>query len=499
MLIGLPLLAAGMLLAFAGLLVPLRKLPSHEYLQAVRAPAWFAVAIGLGLICLAILSLRLFPPSGDQIFIGSDGRFPWFMVDAYTAWGSLLLGIVLAVASWLPAARRSLVPHSLAPFTLTLVVAWCAQLMVSAVQLRILAVAWLIAALVAAALWSWLYRPARRWAAYEVPLVLLLAGVLGTIGLCWLNALVHGETTTSIWSALLFAPPRAVSAALLLVLLAWLGPACYLPWWLWNRREEQAMVWLPAALLLATAGVLTLARLVLFAFPVIGIGNDQLPELEHIFFARRLFGWVLGWGALALCIGAGWLASSVILRRETHTGILRPLALVFAGMLLLGIGTGFQHQSIGVVTGVLWLQLTWVGLLCVWLVTGGLLPALLSTEHAERATLAVCLAAALASVALIPLTPGYRTFVLVFTPLQRFGVPQALVILVMAVAAISAALLLPRWIRTQVSPIRREGVGWGILGPFALTLGLLSCGLFAGQLSPLLETVARYLLQAFTN
>ncbi|HEY3416607.1 MAG TPA: hypothetical protein VGM23_06965 [Armatimonadota bacterium] len=495
LLIGLPLFAAGMLGIFSGILVPMRKLPPHEYTQAVRAPAWFTVVIGVALVCLSILTLRQLPDSGDQIFIGTNGH-PWLMVDAYTIWCSLLLGIVLAVTSWLPAARRSLVPRSLPPFALTLVVAGCLQFMLCSVQLRLIAWSWAAALLGVTALWIWLFRPARRWAAYEVPIVLLLAGMLGVIGLLWLNGLAHGEATTTVWSTLVSAPPRAVSGSTLLVLLAWLGPACYLPWWLWNRREEQAMVWLPAALSLAVVGVLTLTRLIYFSFPVIDTGSVQLLGLEHLFFVKRLFGWVLGWGALALFVGAGWLAYPVVLRREMHTGILRPLTLVISGMLLIGLGVGYQNQYVSAVIGVLWLQFAWVGLLCVWLTAGGLLPALQTTERPERLTLGVSLSLALISIAVIPPTPGYRSFAVFAAPLYRFGLPAVLVILAMVIAAVSTGLLLPRWYHSQASPIRREGVGWGIIGPFALTLALLVCGLLAGQLTPLFKLIAQSLLQA---
>ena len=85
------------------------------------------------------------------------------MVDAYTLWGSALLGSVLLVTAWVPAARRSLVPRSAGPFIIILSLTWAALIMLFGVQLPVILVGWLAVLAGVIGLWCFLYRPWRQW------------------------------------------------------------------------------------------------------------------------------------------------------------------------------------------------------------------------------------------------------------------------------------------------------------------------------------------------
>ncbi len=343
--IWLPLLAAAILMLYPVVLVLLRALPEHEYVQTERAPAWFAVAIGAGITLLSLRAFAALPREGDQVFIGFSGTAPLLMVDAYTLWGSALLGIVLAVACWVPAARRSLVPHSTWPFVIILLLTWAALLMLFGVQLRVILVGWLALLGGIIGLWWTLFHPQRKWFHFEPALVLLLSAILGGSGLLWMIRVTHGEILTNLYSALLSSSPHATNGIVLLLAMGWLGPAAYLPWWLWVRREEESMVYLPAALLLATAGHLTLVHVLFLSFPAAGAAFNQATGVEYLFLVRRVLGWLLAWGLLAVLTGAGWLAYRTILMHKVRISSLRPLILVTTGLLILGVAGGLLAQG----------------------------------------------------------------------------------------------------------------------------------------------------------
>ena len=333
----LPIFAAAVLTLLPFVLAILKRASQEEYDQAVRAPMWLIVLVGAGLVGLGGFALAHWTKETWPLYLGLNMARPALMVDAYTLWATMLLGAVLAVGAWVPGARRSLVPQTLWPAFVTLCLAWLALLMLHSLSLALLLGCWLAILAGGIALWWVLLRPRLQFAALEVALVLTLAGVLSAIGLLWLRGLVSGNTLDHAWSQVINAPPRAISAALLCTLVGLVGPAFYLPWWLWTRREEEAMVWMPTALLIAVAGPLTLVRLLYFAFPARSATLQQLTGTDQLEFITRLLWWMETWGMLAVCVGAGWLVWLVVRRRESAEG-LRPLALIAPGLLLVSIG-----------------------------------------------------------------------------------------------------------------------------------------------------------------
>ncbi len=352
----------------------LRALPEHEYVQTERAPAWFAVVIGGAIALLSLLALLAMRGESDQVFIGFPALPPLLMVDAYTLWSSMLLGALLAAASWVPAARRSLGAQSSWPFTIILLLTWLALWMLYGVQLQVVLVGWLALLAGSLGLWWFLFRPRHQWVHVEFALLLLLAAVCGGCGLLWLLRLTHGDILTNLWSTLLSTSPRATNGVMLLLALGWLGPAAYLPWWLWLRREEKAIVFLPAGLLLATAGHLTLVHVLFLAFPAGGNAFVQATEVEPLFLVRRVLGWMLAWGLLALLSGAGWLGYKCVVQRNIQLASLRALSLVATGLLILGVTGGLLAQQEQGIPGLCWIQLAWIGFTSIWLTAGGCSP-----------------------------------------------------------------------------------------------------------------------------
>ncbi|MHB9131263.1 MAG: hypothetical protein ACYDBB_09265 [Armatimonadota bacterium] len=487
-----------MLAVFTLALRPLRNIPAHEYAQAVRAPAWFTVLIGSGIFLLsAFILVGLLSSDEQQFFVNWPLRDPWMMVDAYTLWGSALLGAVLAVSAWVPAARRSLGERSALPNLLMLVLAWLALVMLNGLRFNVILIAWWLLLLGTVGFGGVLFRHDWRRRYLDLLSILALAAVLGSIGLLWLNALAHGEWVTGMWSSLLSAPPKATNGATLLLLLGWCGPAMFIPWWLWARREEEAMTWLPAALMLSVVGMLTPVRLLFFAYPG-GVGGlVRLPGLEHLFLVRNLLNWLTAWGVLAILVGAGWLAYDTIRRRQVNLESLRPLSLVAGGLLLVGMGAGFLAQQFAGVAGLLWMQVMWAGVITIWLAGGGLLSALTSNERGERMTVQIALYLALATLVAVPFTPGYWGMANLWRQLQQSGLPRGLLIVALVITAICGAWLLPRWAQHQQSPVPRQGSGWGILGPFAFAFAVIALGLFAPYLAPLFTVIHKSLLQAY--
>lgn len=485
-----------MLLLYPAVLPVLRALPEHEYVQTERAPAWFAVVIGIAIALLSLRALVAMHGESEQVFIGWPSATPLLMADAYTLWCSALLGTLLAAVSWVPAARRSLVPHSAWPFALILWLTWVALLMLFGVQLKVILLGWLALWLGLIGLWWRLYRPRRQWCHLEFAVIMLLALLCGGSGMLWLLHLAHGEILTNVWSTLLSASPHATNSIILLLALGWLGPAAYLPWWLWMRRDESSVVLLPAALLLAAVGHFTLVHVLFLAFPAAGSAFVQATGVEYLFLVRRVLGWMLAWGLLALLAGAGWLGSLVVRQRAVRQESLRPLSLVATGMLILGVAGGLFAQQGQGIPGLCWMQLAWVGFTAVWLAAGNLLPVLQRTERTERRTLEVALWVALLALAAVPPLAGFHALAALSPALQQAGLPPALIVFTLAVALLSAGVLLPRWVALQAAETPRPGVGWGILGPFLLALLLLASALLAHQLTPALALVKQSLLQA---
>jgi len=485
----------GILACFPLALPLVRTLPVEESAQAQRAPSWFVVVIGVTLAVLATLALHLMPPEGDQFFIAWPHGGAVLMIDAYTLWATALLGGALAVGAWVPAARRS-APEAVIPSLLVLALTWFSLLMLYSVNLRGTRFWWL--ALTAGVIGGWvlLYRPRWNWQELEVPLVLALAGLLGAIGLGWLSAMAPHDTLTKIWSALLFTSPISTNSALLLIVLGWLGPAVYLPWWCWMRREEQAMIWLPSALLFTLVGCFTLIHLLFLAFPAENPSLSNMAHLEHLFLIKRLLGWMLIWGFMALLTGAGWLGYTAFIKPQQETGALRPLALVAAGMLLLGFSIGLQSpwQQQGII-GLLWLQLTWTGTVVIWLSAGALLPALALQERGERGIVLAALWISLAALVALPPGPGFYGLAALWEAMGQFDAPRVLVVLALLVSGLSAGFMLPRWALRQYARLPRPGVGWGIIGPFAVAFVLVACGLLAPRLGPVMNLIRESLLQ----
>ena len=492
----LPIFAAAVLTLLPALLALAKRLSQEEYDQAVRAPAWLMVLVGAGLVALGGIALSHWTKDMWPIYLGLNMARPTLMVDAYTLWSTVLLGAFLAVGAWVPGARRSLVPHTLWPTFVTLVLTWLALLMLHSLHIELLLGCWLGIVGGCIALWLWLLRPRFHVAALEVALVLALAAVLSTIGLLWLRGLVNGDSLDHAWRQVLNAPPRAISGALVLTLLGLVGPAFYLPWWLWTRREEGAMLWMPAALLTAGVGPLALVRLLYFAFPARSAALQQLTGTEQLEFITRILGWLTTWGLLAVCVGAGWMVWLVVRRREPAEG-LRPLALTAPGLLLLGLAGGLNAQQGTGIAGMLWLQLTWVAVTGVWVAGNGLLPALAPAERTERGVVHTAQLLALAALVAVPFTAGSRGLAPLLAALARLSTPTPLLVLCLVVTALGSLLLLPRWLRPAEGALPRTGTAWGILGPFALALLLTLAGLLATRLTPLFELIRTSLLQAY--
>jgi hypothetical protein len=493
-LILLPLLAAIILSIYPLVLRTLLSLPLDEYAQAARAPAWFTVIIGGTQAVLALWALGALP-SGDQVFIGRLDIGPLLMADAYTLWGSVVLGTVLAVGAWVPAARRSVPAPSLFPFPFFLLLAWLAQIMLFSIHFPLTLVSWLLLLAGVAVTWWVLYRPRRQWREFEMPLVLVFVALVGTAGMLWLNRLAHGDVLPTAYSFLLSASPQATNATVLLLVLAWLGPAVYLPWWLWARRDEPSMIWLPAALSLCVAAQFTLVHMLYLAFPPASRDIILHTRITPLFLIDRTLSWMTAWGLLALLIGSGWLAYHLVLRVPVTVNRLRPLALVCGGILLLGISIGLQGQRHGGVTGLFWLQLTWVGMVCTWLAAGGMLSVLAPIEQAERATVQVACWLAVIMLMAFPPGPGFRGLVALWEPMRMLSLPRTLVAFTLVVTGLCAGMALPRWFAQQHVPSPRPGAAWGIGGPFLLAFLLLTLGLFGGQLTPLLDSIHHSLLQ----
>ena len=486
-----------MLAVFPLVLKALRGIPPEEYAQMLRAPAWFTVVIGgsLSVLSLAALGAMSPPAGGDQVFVGLPFTKTLLLIDAYTLWSNAIFGAALAVGAWVPAARRSGVSFSPFLFTAVLLLAWLAQLMLFSSRLSLTLGCWLLLLAGVALLWFVLFRPRRRWQDLEVPLVLGFVAILGFSGLLWLNRLAHGDSLVNAWSLLSIADPRATNGAVLLLVLGLLGPSIYLTWWIWARRDEQAMLWLSAVLLLSVAAQAVFVHIVFLAFPPVSLALQRATHVTALFLIDRTLGWLTAWGLLALLAGSGWLAYYAIMRIPPRVERLRPLALVAAGVLLLGISVGLQGQQHGGIAGLLWLQLTWVGVTCVWLAAGGMLSALAPAEHSERTTMKVACWLSLFVLMAIPPGPAWRGLAALWEPMRALNVPGMLVVFTLVIAGLSVAAVLPRWFAQQVVLIPRPGAAWGIIGPFLLAFLLILLGLFGGHLVPLLETIGHSLQQ----
>jgi type III secretory pathway component EscS len=497
MLVWLPLLGAVMLAVYPLLLKKLPGLPPDEYAQALRAPAWFTVVIGGSLSALSLSALNAMsaPEGGDRVFTSVLG-FP-VMVDAYTLWSNAILGAALAVGVWVPAARRSITPSPLFPYPVILLLAWLAQSMLFSFHFPAMLFIWVLLLAGIVGLWFVLFRPRRRWQEQELPLVLGFVAVLGVIGLLWLNRLAHGDNLVNAWSILSVADPRATGGIALLLALGFLGPSIYLPWWIWARRDERAMIWLPAVLLASVAAQSVFIHTLYLAFPPASTELQISAGVTPFFLIDRTLGWITAWGLLALLAGSGWLVFHAVMRSAPRVAGLRPLALVAAGMLLLGISVGVQGQGQGGINGLLWLQLTWMGITCVWLASGGMLSALAASEQAERTTVQIACWMSLLVLMAIPPGPAWRGLAALWEPMKELSVPRMLVVFTLVAAGLSAGAALPRWFAQQTVSTPRAGAAWGIIGPFLLAFLLVALGLLGWHLSPLLEVISRSLQQPF--
>ncbi|MHB9109896.1 MAG: hypothetical protein ACYDCO_22825 [Armatimonadota bacterium] len=496
-LIWLPLLAAVMLAIFPFVLKMLRGIPAEEYAQTLRAPAWFTVVIGasLSVLSLAALGAMSPPAGGDQVFVGLPFTKTLLLIDAYTLWSNAIFGAVLAVGAWVPAARRSGVAASPFLFTAIMLLAWLAQLMLFSSRLSMTLGCWLLLLAGVGLLWFALFRPRRRWQDLEVPLVLCLVAILGFSGLVWLDRLAHGDSLVNAWSLLSIADPRATNGAVLLLALGLLGPSFYLTWWIWARRDEQAMLWLAAVLLMSVVAQSAFVHIVFLAFPPVGLELQRATHVSALFLIDRTLGWMTAWGLLALLAGSGWLAYYAIMRIAPRVERLRPLALVAAGVLLLGISVGLQGQQRGGITGLLWLQLTWVGVTSVWLAAGGMLSVLMPSEQSERTTVKVACWLSLLVLMAIPPGPVYRGLAALWEPMKALNVPGMLVVFTLVIAGLSVAAVLPRWFAQQVVLTPRPGAAWGIIAPFLLAFLLIILGFFGWHFAPLMEAIGHSLQQ----
>ena len=506
MIIALPLLAAGMLGVFALLLKPLRVLPQHEYDQLVRVPAWFVVVIGFGISLLSCVACAQVSAGALQLFVGG-GRdsAPLLMVDMYALWGSMLLGLVMAVSGWVPAARRSLAHRALPYCVMLLMACWLALLMLFSISLAISLICWLLLLGLVLCMWAMMFRPDWRWVQIEILVLLALAAVCGVFGLLLLRTLIHHAELSGMWSILLTAPPRVTHSALLLIILGWLGPAVYLPWSVWQRQEEKAMVWIPGVLLLTCASVLALIRLLFFALPPGGEAIAiQMPGSEYLLLIALLLRWMLAWGFLALLLGAAWLAYLVVRKRQNQAYVLRPLTIVVAGLLLSGIAGSmlgqigpFPLDRANALNGVFWIVPLWIGSITTWLAGKNLLPTLAVEERVERRAILVALWMMLAMLAAFPLTAGFQALRALWSPWKLYGFRPELLLMLLLLSVVSFVLLLLPWSREHVAPVARVGAGWGSIGPLFFALVLLVYGIFAMPHSPLLLLLRQSLLQTY--
>lgn len=494
-----------MLAIFALLLRPLRVLPEIEYLQLLRVPSWFVVVIGLGISLLSAYCCRQVIAGSLQIFIGlPENTSSIFMIDAYTLWSFFWLGLIMAVTAWLPAARRCLVPRVLPYCMMILLACWFALMMIASVNLALTLICWLALFSVAVALWAILFCPDWRWANLEFIMVLGLSALLGTIGMLMLRGLTQHAELSGMWSALLSSSPRAANSALMLIILGWLGPAIYLPWWFWPRKEEEAMVWTPVFFLLAVTSVLALVRLLFFAIPPGTSLLMQSPGGEYMLIVAQLMRWVSGWGIAALLLGSGWLLYSVYRRFRRQSLVLRPIVIVAAGLLLTAIAASlsgqfsqFPLQRLAAVRGLFWALPMWFGLLALLLLVKNMLPVLSKNEKAERRSLLVSLVLVFAMLGLFPMTVGFHAIRSFWSAWKLLGSRPEFIVILLLISALSALCLFLPWTGNKFAAKSRPGAGWGTIAPVLLALSLLVYGILAAPLSPLMKLLCQSLLQSY--
>ena len=221
--------------------------------------------------------------------------------------------------------------------------------------------------------------------------IFLFATVLTSLGLFWLLKLAHGSDMLAMWSVLLSQSPQLVNSAVIFIIIGWLGLAVYLPWWIWGRREESALILLPMILAIAIVCVLSLVRVIFLLFPAGGDDVTRLPGVENIFLIERIIGWLFFWGILAILMGSCWLCVLSIRQRIKEFIHLKPLSLVISGVLLLTLAGGLAGQFAGnlaqrdiAMTGMLWGILAWCGITTIWLTAGNLFNVMTLREQGER-------------------------------------------------------------------------------------------------------------------
>jgi hypothetical protein len=262
------------------------------------------------------------------------------------------------------------------------------------------------------------------------------------------------------------------------------------------------LIWTPAALLLAVTGVLSLIRLVFFAFPI-GGGEilAQLPGVDHLALIKRLLSWVAGWGMIALTLGAGWMVINLVLRRRVARGMLDPLPLVAAGILLLGLAAGLYGlvaesgpQRDHAITGLFWMVPTWAGALVIWLTASHLLSAFTLRERTERLIMQVAVWVAFAALIAVPPSSGFRGVQAVYHTWRHSGTSPVIVIILLLLIAVGAGRQIPAWCRSHMATKPHEGAGWGVVSPWLFALLLIIGGLLAGPLTPLFTLMRQSLL-----
>jgi hypothetical protein len=471
-----------------------RRLPTHEVVQAERVPAWYSVLILGSLSALAVWALTLQAPTSARLFLGWRSTGPVVMADAFGLWAVALATGTQFIATWLPAARRSLVPHALVPFTLLAVHTGAMLLLLMSDTPRVALWAWLAQLVVASGLIWWLFH--RQWhrGHLELLLVLGVSAVLVAVGIGWLSHLSRGESWINLWSTFLAAPPRQTSLALLILCMGWLGPAVYLPWRCWAWHDPPSTVWLPVSLGLSVSGTLALTRALYFTLPGISVSSLPALGLELSALVGRVLGWLLAWGVLALFVGAGWQAALTWRRERPATG--HPLAFVAAGLVMIGLATGVHTHTLLGAQGVLWMLLAWALFLATWLTASHLLPELSVGERVERRTLETARLLGLLGLLALPPGPAFWGLAALWAPLDQIGAPRPLLLLALLLTLGTSGLMLWRERTGAAAPTRQDGVAWGILGPFLGAGCLVMCALLHFRVLPLLESVARALLQA---
>lgn len=500
----LPLLGAGVLMIFSAILPALRRLPTDEYEQLFRAPAWLVVAIGGGMVLLSALGLSQMGERGSTAYFGWEVGKPLLMVDAYTLYGSALMGMVLSVSAWTPAARRSLLAHAQRNFILVLVTIWFALIMMLSIRIPVSITCFLLMVAGCLLLWTLLCRPRWHWEQMEFFFIFLFATVLTSLGLFWLLKLAHGSDMLAMWSVLLSQSPQLVNSAVIFIIIGWLGLAVYLPWWIWGRREESALILLPMILAIAIVCVLSLVRVIFLLFPAGGDDVTRLPGVENIFLIERIIGWLFFWGILAILMGSCWLCVLSIRQRIKEFIHLKPLSLVISGVLLLTLAGGLAGQFAGnlaqrdiAMTGMLWGILAWCGITTIWLTAGNLFNVMTLREQGERMTLTVACWIALVTLLGIPPTVGFYQYVSLWRTWQHEGSLPLLVGILLLIAVLSVSIRLPGWIKSQIATLPREGVTWGVIGPFAFAMLLVFVGLLNGSFNSLIIVIRLSLLQAY--